>query len=154
MHRIIALILIITSLSSFTGCESFGETRFSDIEEGEAFGHNIDGYHKKLPHNYCLFVLLGETTRLIKVPDNMLDKDYFLESVYNTPPVLKGRYIKGYYNDDYLILYEQLSLDSYEYILFDFTTQEINRYERKKDLPDYKSIKWFSLCNTLQEKYN
>ena len=138
-------------LSFLSCCKQNVEEIYLRIEEGENFGSNIDGYQKKLPHNFCLDVDLDTKTRLFKVPDNLIDKPYFSNSVYNTPSIVEGRYIKGYYDNEKLILCEEISIGEFEYVVFNFFTQQITRITNEKELLKFEIDRWFILCNTIQE---
>ena len=154
MKKIISLILSL-SLLFLSGCEhnkgAVAEESYLDIKEGENFGGNVDGYQKKLPYNFCLDVDLSEKARLFKVPDNLLNKPYFLHSVYNTPAMLEGRFIKGYYDSTELVLCEEVALGKLEYTVFDFKTQKTKITNDEKEIAQKVQGKWFFLCNTIEE---
>lgn len=102
--------VIIISIVSFllSGC-GFGEVHFADIEEGRNFNGSRDGHYKKLPHNYCLDVDLGSTTRLFKVADEFLNTRWD-SAAQHDEIILKGHYIKGYYNQYFLVLCEEKAM--------------------------------------------
>ena len=149
LKKIILSLLVLSTLFSLCCC--LQEEVFSSIQTGETFGHNIDGHQKKLPYNYCLDVNLGSKTRLFKVPDEYLDVPYFTNSVYNTPSIIEGRYIKGYYDNEKIIFCEETDTDIYEYIIFYFATQDISRITDEQSLPYIESNEWFSLCNKIEQ---
>ncbi|MBQ8288017.1 MAG: hypothetical protein IJX76_04505 [Clostridia bacterium] len=155
MRKMLVLMVAIIATSLLLhGCTIGVEECYSEIEIGEIFGNNIDGHQKKLPQDYCLDVDLGSQTRLFKVPDDLLDKPYFSNSVYNTTAILEGHFIKGYYNADYLVLCEEKENDELAYLTFDFGDESV-RYHRDVEaiceLIGVDSLEWFSLCNTNQE---
>lgn len=145
------VVMLVLLLSIFAGCGIKIEECYSQIKEGENFGSNVDGYQKKIPHNYCLDVNLSTKARLFMVPYDLLDKPYFTNSVYNTPAILEGRFTKGYYDNEKLILCEEMSKGNFEYVVFYFATQKIDRITDEKQIDTYGIITWFMLCNTIEE---
>lgn len=151
MREMSILAVIVFLFSVFVGCGIMKEECYSQLKVGENFGSNIDGHQKKLPHNYCLDVDLGNKARLFKVPFELLDKPYFSNSVYNTPAILEGRFIKGYFDNEKLVLCEEVSRGDFEYVIFYYATQETTRITDEKQLNAYGTIMWFALCNTIDQ---
>ena len=131
---------------------------FSEVEVGQTFFLNRDGYHLKLPNNYCLGVLLGSTARLFKVPEELLDVPFSGDNnhpeVYNTPCILEGHYIKGYYNEKFVILCEEKEDGTLEYLSFDFYSEKIEYYtdiDKVYEIYGFDSNDWSLVCNTNEE---
>lgn len=151
MKRLILVVIIISSLFTFlNSCTSNYEEKYSNIEIGQNFGSNIDGYQKKLPHDFCLDVSLGSTARLIKIPYEKLNVPYFTNSVYNTPAVIEGHFIKGWYDDNVVILCEETS-ENIRFVVVEFETLKIDYVSSEQELDEYGNINWFTLCNTFDE---
>lgn len=151
MKKSIIGMAIIVSIISFllSGC-GFKEVCFNDIEVGQIFAGSRDGYYEKLPHNYCLDIDLRTTTRLFKVADEFLNTPWD-SAVQHEEFILKGHYIKGYYNNDYLILCEEKPDDSCIYLSFDFFSNNVETYETEEEvykLFDFDFEQWSALCNT------
>ena len=147
------MIIIFSAFTFLNSCLSNYEEKYSNIEIGQIFGNNIDGYQKKLPNNFCLDVNLGSKTRLIKIPEEKLNVPYFTNSVYNTPAVIEGHFIKGWYNDDVVILCEEFS-EGIRFAIVEFDTLKIDYASSEQDLNEYEDINWFTLCNTFDEIIN
>ena len=151
MKKLILILTITLLFSAFlNSCIDSLEEKYSDMEIGQTFGSNIDGYQKKLPHNFCLDVNLGTKTRLIKIPDDKLDLPYFANSVYNSPTIAEGHFIKGWYNDNRVILCEETT-EGITYVVIEFETQKTERIANEEELAKYGSISWFALCNTYEQ---
>lgn len=152
--RIIGVVIIMSVISFLFGkCSFFKEVRFCDLEIGKNFYGNRDGHYKKLPNNYCLDVELKSTTRLFKIEDAFLDKVFDPYTQYDDI-IMQAHYIKGYYNDSFLILCEERVDDSCIYWSFEFNTNNIESYESEDDVYElfgFNSEQWFSLCNTNAE---
>ena len=136
---------------------SFKSKSFSEIEIGERFGLNRDGYEMKIADNYCLCVDLGSVTKLIKVPDNRLDTDFYGDEnnrpLYLEKAILEGHYIEGYYNDEYLVLWEEKETEN-SFLSFNFQTKQIDHYENVESVYEkfgFSDDDWFSLCNTYEQ---
>ncbi len=153
--QLVVLFLLIACL--FCSCV-FDELSYSSVRIGENFHHNVDGYFKKIPHNYCIWLIeLSSTCAVFKVPENLLDTpflgDEHNDAVYNAPKVLEGYFVKGYYNENYLILCEFYE-DQYRYVSLDFTDQIVNYHHNENDiyeLFDFCTDDWFKLCNNKSE---
>ncbi|MBR6768592.1 MAG: hypothetical protein IKM34_03790 [Clostridia bacterium] len=151
MKKLILVVIIISSLFTFlNSCISNYEEKYSNIEIGQNFGSNIDGYQKKLPHDFCLDVSLGSKARLIKIPYEKLNVPYFTNSVYNTPAVIEGHFIKGWYDDNVVILCEETS-ENIRFVVVEFETLKIDYVSSEQELDEYGNINWFTLCNTFDE---
>lgn len=152
MHKLLSLFFILTITIILAGCISVNvkEEVYSELEIGEVFGINVDGYHKKLPQNYCLNVDLGTNAKLFKVPDEKLDVPYFSNSVYNTPEILEGRYIKYFYDNEKIILCEEVLKEKFEYFAFYFSSQEVITLT-ESFAEKLKTGEWSSLCNTMSQ---
>ncbi len=151
MKKLILIILITLACFAFlNSCTGGFEEKYSDMEIGQIFGSNVDGHQKKLPHNFCLDVSLGSETRLIKIPDDKLDLPYFTNSVYNSPAIIEGHFIKGWYNDNIVILCEETTEDT-KYIVVEFETQKIEYLTNEQELAKYGNMSWFTLCNTYDQ---
>ena len=150
MHKLLSLFFILTITIILAGCISVNvkEEVYSELEIGEIFGINRDGHHQKLPQNYCLGVDLGSTTKLFKIPDEMLDVGFYSESVYNTPGILEGRYVRGYFDDEKIVLCEEVSYREFEYVIFYFSTQETFLIT-ESFAEQVRTSDWFSLCNII-----
>ena len=147
---ILGVIIIFSVLTPISSCISNYEEKYSNVEIGQNFGSNIDGYQKKLPNHFCLDVNLGSKTRLIKIPDEKLNVPYFTNSVYNTPAVIEGHFIKGWYSDSVVILCEEFS-EGIRFVVIEFETLKINYVSSEQELDEYGDINWFTLCNTFDE---
>ena len=147
---ILGVIIIFSVLTLLNSCISNYEEKYSNIEIGQNFGSNRDGYQKKLPNNFCLDVNLSSKTRLIKIPDEQLNVPYFANSVYNTPSVIEGHFIKGWYSDNVVILCEEFS-QGIRFVVVEFETLKINYVSSEQELDEYGDINWFTLCNTFDE---
>ncbi len=148
--RILEVIIMLSVLMLLNSCIGNYEETYSNIEVGQNFGHNRDGYQKKLPHNFCLSVDLGSTARLIKIPDEKLHIPYFTNSVYSTPAVIEGHFIKGWYNDSVVVLCEESS-EGMRFVAVDFETLKTEYVSSEQELGEYGYINWFTLCNTFAE---
>lgn len=148
--EVMVILSIISALLSGCGLD---EVRFVNIKAGENFAGSRDGHFKKLPGNYCLEVNLKSNTRLFKVTDAFLDTTWD-SSAKHDECILKGHYIKGFYNDIFLILCEEKDDNSCVYWSFDFLTQDIESYASETDVYNiygFNSNQWFILCNTNAE---
>lgn len=138
----------------FSACTFFDKVVFSELEVGENFYHSRDGHYKKLPHNYCLWIDLGSTASLFKVPDDRLDvslnDDVDFPDAYLKNAFLEAHYIYGYYNDEYLILWEEKSDNSYAYLSFAFSSQAVEHYADITMVYErfgFQEDAWIPLCN-------
>lgn len=154
---IVVSMLVFAVIVLWKGCAS-SETTYGQVEIGETFNHNRDGYYMKLPQGYCLAVDLGEKTRLIGISDEQeniaFGGDGEHEAVYNNPQTMSAHYIKGYYNDNYLVLCEELEDESLVYWSFCFDDKKITRYDTAQEvfsLYNFDSKDWFTLCNTYDQ---
>ena len=149
----IVIICLTTALLLFSGCDYFKEHKFGEIKIGENFIHSRDGHYKKLPNSFCLNVDLGSETSLIKVGKEHYYEDWDCTWYYDSP-IIKGHYIKCFYNDKYLVLCEEYENDEFAYLTFEFASEQIVYYDTLEEiyeLLNIDSIKWSSLCNTNEE---
>ena len=153
MKRLWKIIALLSALSFLTGCIWFEGVSFSEVEIGKNFIHSRDGHCKKLPQNYCLYVDLGSVTQLLKVAEEKIDEVWDPSSEYNKH-ILERHFIKGYFNDEYLLLCEEKEDDSLVYWSLKFSDETIESYtdiEQVYKLFPASSIHWFVLCNTNAE---
>ncbi len=155
MRVLLFWIIISAFLISSNSCNIpfwSGETKFSDIKVGKIFEGSRDGYFEKLPHNYCLLVEYRYDTTLCKVADEFLDLPWDdTPYPYYNDYIIRGHYIKGYYNDNYLILCEEKTDNSYIYHSFNFSTQHMESYTSEQDVYQiygFTAKQWSTLCNT------
>lgn len=137
------------------------EVYFSEVQIGENFFGTRDGHFTKLPNNYCLAIIYRSTTGLFKVSDEFLEAPFAGDSdhapVYNTERILEGHYIRGYYNDKFVVLCEEKSDGSYVYLSFEFSSEEVRCYSNVNEVYEvfeFDSSRWFSLCNTSAQIIN
>ncbi len=133
---------------------------FSDLEIGETFGGNIDGHFKKLPQDYCLFVLLGSEATLFKVSDEALDVDLYGGDDYidfckmsEDKKIMQGHYIKEYHNNEYLILCEE-KREGLLYYSFKYSSCGIECFDDVNTVYKtfgFDSDEWLPVCNTYDE---
>lgn len=143
--------LLLSILLSLCGCS---DKSYKQYNVGENFGHNIDGHMKRLPKNYCMQVDLGSRTKVFIVPTNKTGLPFFEYSVYLERSVLEAHYIKGWFNDSYLVLCEEKTDSSYVYLSLEFDTKNITYYENEESVYNefnFVEDDWFSLCNTYKE---
>lgn len=153
---IITLLILTISMVLFS-C-AVKDKSFREIRPGENFYQNVDGHYKKLPNEYALRVLLGEKTSLIKLPEHLLNVKLGsvddIITLHQNGEILEAHYIKGYFNDSYLILCEETTENQYAYISFNFDTEEIAQYSDVETLYEtfgFASSHWFTLCNTYEQ---
>ena len=155
MKKLFCIINILLFLSiTLGGCEFFKDVKFSELEVGETFDMSRDGYFKKLPHNYCLDVILGSKAWLFKVPDQKLDVEGGYWFGYENY-ILKGHFIKGYYNSEWLVLCKEDKNDELEYLAFNFSSEKVQRnmeLNQVCELLNVDSIDWFPICNTNEQR--
>lgn len=134
---------------------------FEEIEIGKVYSIKRNGFCKKVNKNYFLGVTINYSTALFRVPDEMLNlsvsTDWFITLDDKDKNVLKAHYIKGWYNEDYLVLCEEKEDDSLEYLSFEFSTGVVKYYKTESEvyeLFDFDSQKWFGLCKTNADGRN
>ncbi|MBS5844067.1 MAG: hypothetical protein KIC77_11415 [Clostridiales bacterium] len=135
------------------GCNYFTPLTFGNIKIGENFMGSRDGYYKKLPYNYCLSVNYRSNVELFKVADEHINEEW-LSSNYYDSAILKGHYIQGFYNENYLVLCEEKKDNTLLYLSFDFSSSVVQYYPDTNEMNKSIGItsqNWFSLCNTNQE---
>ena len=150
---IIGVIIYISSIAFFSsGCSLFREERYGDMAIGQFFYGNRDGDHMRLPKDYCLQIDYSGGTSLFKVSET--DKTKPFMEVYNTPKIISGHYILGYYTETHMIFCEEKEKGVFNYFSFSFDTQEIKDYPDKQAVMDefeFSAKDWITLCNTLEE---
>jgi hypothetical protein len=150
----VILIFIISFI--FSGCNFSKDIKFGQIEIGANFMSSRDGYYKKLPYNYCLNVNFRSKVQLFKVADEYVDQIWD-SSIYYDCSILEGHFIKGFFNDNYLVLCEEENNNNLLYLSFNFFNGDIQYYANINELHDIfenQSYQWFLLCNTNQEIQN
>lgn len=160
MKKLYILIVCLTLfLTLLLGCSFFKEYKFGEIEIGELFLQSRDGYYEKLPCNFCLEVDLGSETALFKVEEEHFYEEWDSTWYYDSP-IIKGHYIKCFYNDEYLVLCEEYENDELAYLTFEFASEQIVCYDTLEEIYELlsvDSIEWSSLCNTnkdIRAKYD
>lgn len=153
------MVMVAVLLILLTGCNQYDESffsvrrkdvRFMDLKIGTVFWGGRDGYYEKLPQNYCIRVDLGEKACLFRFSDETVPLESFNSLPYDTA-ILEAHFIKGHYNDEYLLLCEEKEDDSLVYWSFRFSDETIESYtdiEQVYQRFPPSSIHWSSLCNT------
>ena len=156
MFKAIKFLSILSFL--LVGCSFYQEISFSEIDVGEQFYGNRDGYSLKIPYNYCLCVELTSKTGVFKVPDELLDVPYAgdekHDAVYNCNRIIEGHYVKGYYNNEYLVLCEEKEKNEFSYLALNLLNEEITCFFSENEVYEvfnFNSKDWFVLCNTYDE---
>lgn len=146
------VMFLISILLSLFGCSDIS---YQEYGIGENFGHNRDGHYKKLPQNYCIEVLLGDAATVFIVPASKSNVPFFTKSVYNQAPVVKGHYIMGWFNDNYLVLCEEKPDSSCAYFSLEFGSNIVTYYDNVNSIYDefgFGVQDWFLLCNSNKDR--
>ncbi len=133
---------------------------FSDLKIGESFYNTIDSHYKKLPQDYCLFVLNGSEATLFKVSDEALDVDLYdgdnspdFDKMSEDKKIMRGHYIKEYHNNEYLILCEE-KREGLFYYSFKFSSGDTECFGDVNTVYKtfgFNSDEWISVCMTYDE---
>ena len=160
--RAVLLVFVASVLVVYSLCMvSSSAGTFDEIEIGKEYCIKRNGFCKKVNENYFLGVNTNYSTALFRVPDEMLNlpvsTDWFITLDDKDKNVLKARYIKGWCNEDYLVLCEEKEDDSLGYLSFEFSTGVVKYYKTDSEvyeLFDFDSQKWFTLCKTNADGRN
>ena len=151
LFKLLFLLLILPIL--FTSCEFFNDVKFGEIEVGENFWSSRDGHYKKLPHNYCLNIVLRSKAYLFRVPIEYNNTEWDSSLCYDNI-IIEGHFIKGFFDSEYLVLCEEQEKGNLIYIVFGFSDEQIQYYHALDDVYDLLnlySFRWFDICNTNEE---
>lgn len=151
LFKAVIFLLIFSIL--FSGCSFSNNIKFRKLETGKNFLSSRDGYYKKLPNNYCIYISLRSKASLFKVPVEYADIEWDSSLCYNNI-VLEGHFIKGFFTSNYLALCEEQDNGDLVYLTFGFSNEQVQYHLEIGEickLLNVDSILWFSLCNTNKE---
>lgn len=156
MKKVCMMVVVLSMLACMlSGC-SLRIPRFNELEVGECFGINRDGYFEKIPHNYCIAVDTAEEAVVARVPPECRDVKWDTDWCYDEENiVVRGNFIGCSYTSEYLLLCEQPAKNKIQYVLVYFADEEIQHYAKIEDV--YRalgvdSISWESLCTPIQRR--
>lgn len=149
---LLIIYLLICLCAYFDIMPSFLGTRFSKLKTGQNFYMGFDGYCKKVSDDYCLDVdMLRRKARLAKISPECKDQIWNSRSIHEDNIILEAHYIRGYFNEKYLVLCEEKEDDSLIYISVEFSTGATEYYKTESEVYElfgFDSKEWFEICNT------